>query len=570
MAEDKHSLSVTKEASLVSTNPSTVLPAELASRFALYPENRRRPVNKTLFKNEYFQLTYNIREQSMAVSSRGDIVYSAIPYDTARNYIQRAAIQYLLHPEAVHQYIESHKANLEKYLMLSIFQVTQKKVDRASAEVAQAYNEIFQQPLFTIQILGRLLQHDETGPLSANLAGKFLFSENRKTGISGYVAEYLQFIVQLTNALPLMTDGKHVQLMETTTQKVQMIEDNMYHRLTFESDIQPGLALLPQEVKRSIEQVLITTTQPVFAADKPLLRSEFGEELAEVRRNYVAHSVKPQELERYFENVHATENNHVINVVSDTHIIDGVFPFENNHFNILAGDISDSHVTNEEINGLYVIGNHELVDVLPDSRYKGGQEWDKWRPYLEKEWFNVLLRNPDDSWHRLPVGDHSYYEVVKVEVEKRFPKMKVLNNSSVIHNGIRFIGLTLPVAQVRRKKEQQAYILNTLKQLLAEDYETPTVIVSHAPLFNELSMLSPESRFYNEAYVCSEPGIEKLIACSNIIGVVHGHHRIPASSGRYKLVTFAGKELFVVCSIYSKMNTGFELMRLIDPSLLNK
>lgn len=49
----------------------------------------------------------------MAISSKGDLVYSAIPYDTARNYIQRAAIQYLLHPEEIRRYIELHQTTVE-------------------------------------------------------------------------------------------------------------------------------------------------------------------------------------------------------------------------------------------------------------------------------------------------------------------------------------------------------------------------------------------------------------------------------------------------------------------------
>ncbi|WP_202065607.1 metallophosphoesterase family protein [Enterococcus sp. BWB1-3] len=551
---------------LTSVKSSSVLPSELVSRFDLYPENKRRPVNKTLFKNDYFQLTYNVREDSMALSSRGDLVYSAIPYDTARNYIQRAAIQYLLHPEEVQRYIESHKTNLEKYLMLSIFQVMNKRVDKDSAEVVQAYNAIFEQPLFMIQILGRLLQHDETGPLSANLPGKFLFTENVKTGISGYISEFLNFVVQLTHALPITTDGKNIQLLETAVQTHLFDEHTMYKRLTFDSDIQPALALLPQEVKQTIEESMLVTKESVPANNKPLLRSEYGKELSEIRKNYVAHSTDPNELMKYFENVHSTENTNLVNVVSDMHTIDGKFPFTNNHFNILVGDISDSHVENEDIRGIYVLGNHELVDVLPDSRYKKGEQWDKWRPFFEEHWFKVLLVNPDESWYLLPPGDHVYYEVVKGEVEKRFPRVNLLNNSSLVHNGIRYIGLTIPVAQVRRKKQQQRFILKALKELLAEDYEIPTVIVSHAPLFNELSMLSPKSNAYNKEYVCTEPEIETLFEQYNILGAVHGHHHIPPSSGRFKKVIFAGKELFVVCSIYSSMNTGFDLMSLIDLS----
>ena len=113
-------------------------------------------------------------------------------------------------------------------------------------------------------------------------------------------------------------------------------------------------------------------------------------------------------------------------------------------------------------------------------------------------------------------------------------------------------------------KEQQKFILKTLKKLLNKDYDIPTVVISHAPLFNELNMLSMKSNAYNNDYYCSEPKIEKLFKEHNIIGAIHGHHHIPASSGRSKVVKFAGKEIFVVCSIYSKINTGFELVDLVN------
>ncbi|MEI5995315.1 metallophosphoesterase [Candidatus Enterococcus mansonii] len=558
--KDKDSLFIEERKSFSPAITGSSLPQEIATRIALYPENKRRPVNKTIVKNDYFQLIYNMKENSLNISSRGDLVYSAIPYDTARNYIQRAAIQYLLHPEATHQYIESHKTNLETYLKLSIFQVTNKRVNKNSSKVIQAYDAIFKDPLFEIQILGRLLQHDETGALSANLAGKFLFSENVKTGISGYISEYLKFVVQLTQALPLMTDGKNIRLLESVMPNSAISANH----LTFESDITSALSLLPQEVKETIENSIIIGSQTIPANNKLLLRSEFGKELSEVRQNYVAHSVDPRELEQYFENVLPAENANLVNVISDIHTKNGTLPFMNKNFNILVGDISDSHVVNKEINGLYVIGNHELVDILPNNPIKDDPQWDPWRQFFKNEWFKELMRNPDDTWYKLPIGDHIYYECVKAELEKRFPKMNVLNNNSVIHNGIRYIGLTIPVVLVKRKKAQQKFIFKVLKRLLNQEYDIPTVIVSHAPLFNELSMLSSESTAYSKGYNCSEPKIEALFKEYKIIGAIHGHHHIPASSGRYKMVTFSGKELFVVCSIYSKMNTGFELIGLLN------
>ena len=557
--EPEHSLAERREQTLQNTD-QTGLPPVLAERIERYPENKRRPVNKTVFKNEYFQLTFNTRNHSMAISSKGDLVYSAIPYDTARNYIQRAAIQYLLHPEEIRRYIELHQTTVEKYLTLSIFQVTGNRVAESSFEVKQAYKAILQNPLLEIQVAGRLMQHDETGPLSANLAGKFLFSENVKTGISGYISEYLTFVVQVANSLPLMINGKEVQLLDTVEQDQLKIEQG----LSIHSDIESGLSLLPQEVKQGVENALVSTEAVQLINTQPLLRSQYGEELSRTRENYVAHSVHPDEAEKYFKNVHSTENRNIINVISDIHAKEGKLPFINRNFNVLVGDVSDSHVEDSEIEGLYVIGGHELVDILPETTDRTDGEWDKWRPFFNYEWFKELVADPDEAWYLLPTGEHEFYEVVKSEIAKRFPKMHLLNNASVIHDGVRYIGLTIPVALVRRKEALQRFILASLEKILDKDVKVPTVIVSHAPLFNELSLLPETSDAYNKDYVCEEPKIEELFKKYNIIGAIHGHHHIPASSRRFKNVDFAGKRLFVVCSIYSKVNTGFELMSLLQ------
>ncbi len=108
-----------------------------------------------------------------------------------------------------------------------------------------------------------------------------------------------------------------------------------------------------------------------------------------------------------------------------------------------------------------------------------------------------------------------------------------MNNEYLIYEGIRYVGLTIPVALVRRKEAATIHFKRVGK-ILGEDVDTPTVIVSHAPLFNELSLLPETSDAYNKDYVCSEPQIEKLFERYNIIGAIHGHHHIPASSRRFK------------------------------------
>lgn len=541
----------------------------LEGRFELYPENRRRSVNKVIYQSQYFQLVYNLNHKSLAIESKGDLIYSAIPYDTGRNYIQKASIQAILHPNETRKYIESHENNLKKYLALSIFQLTGQRVALDSNEVKQAYQQIFADPLFEMQVLGRMMQHDETGPLSANLAGKFLHSENRKTGISPYLAEYLKFVVEVTQNLPISTDGKNVHLLDSAYEQPKeniYLDQSKNLALSGQSDLEVGLENLPVPLKLEIENIQIA--EPIKeVVTKPLLKSNVGNQLRNLRKNYVAHSQNPKDLEQYFENVHSTEKNNKINVISDIDSQDGKLPFSNPNFNILVGNISDSVVSDSKIQGIYVIGNHELADILSEQKIFSKSKWDDFR---EKEWFKDLVLDPDQAWPKLPIGDNSFYELIKEELAQNYPKMKILNNESVIYEGVRYIGLTIPVALAKRKKELQNFIAIELKRLLAQDKQIPTVVVSHAPLFNELSMLLPKSSSYNKSYKCAHRGILDLFENFNIIGAIHGHHHIPASSGQSKMVKFSNKNIFVVCSIYSKINTGFELAKLLPDTNMEK
>ncbi|WP_228462020.1 metallophosphoesterase [Pseudolactococcus hodotermopsidis] len=535
---------------------SSSVPSFVENRAKFYPENSRRLVNKILLDSPYFQFVYNLNDKIFSISSKGDIVYSAIPYDTARNYLQMAAIKTILYPKGAQEFIEMHKPILENYLSLAIYQNTGKKVKKTSKEVNEAYDDIFHDVFFEIQVIGRLLQHDETGPLSASLPGKFLYQNNQNSGISAYLYEYIKFVIEVVNEFPVAIDGRNVQLIETSVEHQPLMIGNNDSMLDNFSDIKDGIHQLVASEQTQTSHQVPTNLQPI-------LRSEYGQALSQLRKNYVAHSVNPSELEQYFENVLPTENTNLVNVVSDIHTQTGGIPFNNSHFNILAGDISDSVASDAGIKGIYVLGNHELIDTLPEASEIEGTEWEK---YSKTEWFQLLQTLPDFSWPLIPVGDSQYYELVKNTIQERFPSMIVLNNESMVYQNVRYIGLTIPVALVNRKKALQNFIFNELEKILSDDESIPTVIVSHAPLFNELSMLRKTSHAYNRGYNCADERIVELFKKFNIIGVIHGHHHIPASFGRIKYVKFAGKQMFVVCSIYSQANTGIDLVPLIEAS----
>lgn len=74
----------------------------------------------------------------------------------------------------------------------------------------------------------------------------------------------------------------------------------------------------------------------------------------DLRNKYIPHSYYPKFIEHLFPNVLENKTNSMINVVSDIHILNGTFPFNNNSFNIFAGDLFDSKAYSN-IDGIMVI-----------------------------------------------------------------------------------------------------------------------------------------------------------------------------------------------------------------------
>jgi len=280
-------------------------------------------------------------------------------------------------------------------------------------------------------------------------------------------------------------------------------------------------------------------------------------------------------------------------------------PFSNTGFNILAGDLSDSYARDDSLYGIIVIGNHELLDVFTlknninfdrfcgefeqdflhechggllsvtdviiflmkyESQMKKfiyDSDLDKYDEFRELYWFKLLLFAPRASWAYLPVDNFDFYDIIAKDISLRFPNMTVLNNEVRVVDGVRYVGLSVPASIQLNRLEFQNFVAYRLRSLLGQDVKTPTIIISHAPLFNELSMLSEKSRSYDKTNNCLSKKVELLFEKYNIVGVIHGHHHIPASKGRFKYVDFGGRRRFVICSIYSKSNTGMNLEPII-------
>ncbi|WP_423363054.1 metallophosphoesterase [Mycoplasma sp. P36-A1] len=553
------------ELSLNNINNQDMTKSILEEFFELIPQNKRRSVNKTFCQSQYFEIVYNKNNNEFIVKGKKDIIFSTIPYDTSRNYMQKAAINYIKNPDKTRQYLKKHEDNIRKYIAAALVQKTNKKVMPKSKDVTSYFNKIFKDPAFEIQILGRMMQHDDTGPLSANLPGKFLYEENKKTGISAYIMEYIKFIIPITNQLPIRTNGKKVKLLE---------KDLINHKTKYLNIVNNNQIIYleqPQDDTVQLPTNVINILTPIISKHNSvnhtqiLLKSNLKEELSQVRKSYHAHSVDPSKLEKYFDNVLPTSNDNLINVISDIHNNGSELAIKNKNFNILVGDISENKIIDNDIKGIYVMGNHDIKDAVLNNSLKDEKKYLEFKKF---SWFNTFVLDPESYWYLLPVGDNHFYEVVKQDIETRFSKIKVLNNESFDYQGIRYIGLTIPIVLKERKKQLQDFIFNTLKRLLV-DQNIPTVIVSHAPLFNELSNLNPSAKAYKKENNCSDERILKLFEEYNIIGAIHGHHHIPASQGIVKKKTFVKKELFVVCSIYSNINTGFELSSLLPTTANN-
>lgn len=489
------------------------------------PKNKRRRRNKIIVENESFELIYDVKQQEIQVAKKDDLYFSIIPYDTSRKYIETAVLMFIEKPEFLDEYLKTHTDNLKTYVKLALFQVTGKRFEDNSLEVLNELSYLETDIYFKIQVVGRLLQHDETGPLSATLPYKFLYHFNLKTGIHGYIKEWLIFLGETVKQVPVTLEGNRPMLLEEKS-KEKINQDD--YTLVLAANMK-GLTLRKSE---------LSTTQL--------------NELMTIRKDYKPQSKHPSEIAQYFDIVHPNKTDNLINVVSDIHSTMANIPLESPNFNIIAGDLVDglSEVTvqNQDLKGIAVIGNHDIVrcaKAIGDS--------------FSDELLEALTSTTDIDYSVIKVDDKKLYTTCKKYLESQFENLVFLNNESYEFQGVRYIGLSLSVSYVKERYLVQTILAKTLKKLLGKDKEMPTVIVSHAPLFNELSLLSKTSSSYVKEFTCVNQELETLFREYHILGVIHGHHHIPASSGVLDFREFAGKEFFVLCSIYSSINMGFDL-----------
>lgn len=497
------------------------------------PKNKRRTRHKIVLENDSFELRFDKVSDRLEIAKKADLYFSIIPYDTSRKYIETACFIFIESQDVIDEYLKKHEPTIIQYIKLALFDVHKIKYATDSPEIRYELEKIAEDVYFKIQVAGRLMQHDETGPLSAALPFKFLYDLNMKTGIHGYIDELIRFYLAEIQQLPLAINGNQVILLD--------------NQQSIQNPVNPSVTQLMSSnlgVTRKLSQKQLTKDQ--------------NNQIKELRRTYKAHSRHPKELQSFFDDVSEHSTTNKINVVSDIHSISSQILLDSPNFNIIAGDLSDGDSgvlsTNKHLNGIAVIGNHDILNYVRESR-----------EVFPKKLQTALVETTDANYSVLHVEDQELYQRSKKHLEKRFSGLKFLNNESFEYQGVRYIGLTVPVCYVRQRKQTQQFLVTTLRTLLASDQEIPTVLISHAPLFNELSLLSPQSSSYNEKHACVNQELADLFNEYNILGVIHGHHHLPASSGVIDFREFNGKKIFVACSIYSNLNSGFDL----SPYLVN-
>ncbi len=102
-----------------------------------------------------------------------------------------------------------------------------------------------------------------------------------------------------------------------------------------------------------------------------------------------------------------------------------------------------------------------------------------------------------------------------------------------------------------------------LMKAYRDDYDTPTVIISHAPISNEFGILDKHNSSYRKLQFLCNQDLYDLIMKTNIKGFIHGHHHITSKSKYWKFIEIENKRMFIVCSIFSRLNNGIDLSKFL-------
>ncbi|WP_270229763.1 hypothetical protein [Lacticaseibacillus paracasei] len=152
--------------------------------------NRRRTKNFALITGEVLEVNVNVDTGRWALALPGqELIYSTIPYDMSKRYIAFLSILDVFENVAVGNFLKDNLKIYDVYL--------KKGLRQTPAKIEKQHECLKQDARFRICVAGRILQHLDTGPLTASLREKMLYQAVINTGTLDFVDEVQAFVRNL-------------------------------------------------------------------------------------------------------------------------------------------------------------------------------------------------------------------------------------------------------------------------------------------------------------------------------------------------------------------------------------
>jgi|GEM_PF-5865049 len=544
--------------------------------------NSRRSRNFIIFKNDFMDLVYDSFDKKiMFVSS---ISFSSIEHDTNRKFTEEVCIDLLLDfKKSKERFIKM----LSKPYDRSYAQAYKKYIDILNGDIDFSEEDI----IVMISLLGRLNQERQMGPITVQRDFKLNPNEiSKHKTLQRYIAACLLTIKEYTNVYLLNQnelsqignigfDGKlnrsditasNIPLLAFNGQKTNQIQirdakiignvfspnyiESFFRKITelpdyaglpiliddlqdiiaeltnyarrFEGNSNPDFFILAkiksilsyrkfgslmQLVEKKIFEASSRRTYYKTVAEHLLsfkdegLRKEEFYKLLSIYEDYISSEIKRFVISRK-DNVKSELNNNPISISSDMHFNNMKDIANENYsknFNIIAGDFlnnsyhrAGASITEvSDIAGIGVLGNHDV-------------NWIEGIGDIKKE----IKTN---------------YKKSIVNLEKAFPKVKILNNEVIYKNGIAFVGLTI-VTDESSPGRRSFFANEKLGELFSnENYlniarklldsvatDTPIVVISHSPFKEYAVCKNKEIGIFSDSIFSNYPNVKVY---------VHGH-----------------------------------------------
>ncbi|MGQ5377287.1 hypothetical protein ACUCH6_10295 [Lacticaseibacillus paracasei] len=152
--------------------------------------NRRRTKNFALITGEVLEVNVNVETGRWALALPGqELIYSTIPYDMSKRYIAFLSILDVFENVAVGNFLKDNLKIYDVYLKRGLRQTP--------AKIERQHEYLEKDARFKICVAGRILQHLDTGPLTASLREIMLYQSVTNTGTLDFVEEVQTFVRNL-------------------------------------------------------------------------------------------------------------------------------------------------------------------------------------------------------------------------------------------------------------------------------------------------------------------------------------------------------------------------------------